>query len=129
MEGLMFYWGIQYTKFFCVPIWQLDCGFHIYSSRLVAHDKGVNTFSGDPHNSFQFLAGKAGNVAALLAHFTEGLQKLRQLGPPKIPINPMTLEEEMYAKVHNAAEYREVQDLLCLEDLENTTDGGMNIIS
>ena len=116
--------GIQYTNIFPVPIRQLDCGLTIYRSRLVAHDKGVNALIGGPHSSFQFLAQKAGNAGALLAHFTEGLQRLRQLGPPRIPSNPMTLEEEMFAKIQNAAEYNEVQELLNLEMLENAQGGG-----
>jgi hypothetical protein len=45
----------------------------------------MNSIIGGPHASFQFLAEKAGNTAALLTHFTEGLMELRQLGPPRIP--------------------------------------------
>ena len=91
----------------------------IYKSRLVAHNKGVNALIGGPHSSFQFLANKIGNPDALLAHFTEGLQRLRLLGPPTIPTNPMSVEEEIFAKVHNAAEYCEIHELLNMEALEN----------
>ena len=111
--------GIHYTNIFPVPIRQLDCGLTIYESRLVAHDKGINALIGGPHTSFQFLAQKIGNPAALLAHFTEGLQRLRQLGPPIIPSNPMSLEEEMFAMSHNAMECNMVQQLVNLEMVES----------
>ena len=116
--------GIHYTNIFPVPIRQLDCGLTIYKSRLVAHDKGVNALIGGPHSSFQFLANKIGNPGALLAHFTEGLQSLRLLGPPSIPTNPMSVEEEMFAKVHNAAEHRDIHELLKMEALETFKEDG-----
>ena len=102
--------GIQYLNIFPEVVMQLEFGLTIFRSRLVSHDKKMNAIIGGPHSSFQFLADKFGNTAALLAHFTEGLSRLRQLGPPKIPVNPMTVEEEMFAKAHNAAELREVTD-------------------
>ena len=100
--------GIQYSNIFPVPVRQLDCGLTIYRSKLVAHDKGLNSLIGGPHSSFQFLANKIGNPAALLTHFIEGLSSLRQLGAPLIPSNPMTLEEEVHAKSHHIMEENEV---------------------
>ena len=91
--------GIQYNNIFPVPVRQLDCGLTIYKSKLLAHDTGVNALIGGPHSSFQFLADKIGNPEALLAHFVEGLRTLRQIGPPVIPSNPLSLEEEVYAKI------------------------------
>ena len=64
------------------------------------------------------MAEKIGNPAHLLAHFTEGLRRLRQIGPPIIPCNPMTIEEERFAMVHNATEDYQVQKLLQMETLE-----------
>ena len=63
--------GIQYTSIFPVPVRQLDCGLTIYSTRLIAHDHAVNSLIGGPHSSFQFLAKKIGDPAALLGHFVE----------------------------------------------------------
>ena len=100
--------GIQYSNIFPVPVRQLDCGLTIYRSKLLAHDKGVNSLIGGPHSSFQFLANKIGNPAALLTHFIEGLHSLRQLGAPLIPSNPMTLEEEVHAKSHHIMEENKV---------------------
>ena len=101
--------GIQYSIIQPIPVRELDCGLTIYRSRLVSHNSADNALIGGPHTSFQALAGRAGNVSALLTHFTEGLNSLRSLGAPRIPLNPMTLEEEMFAMVHNAVEYREIR--------------------
>ena len=101
--------GIQYSIIHPLPVLELNCGLTIYRSRLVSHNSVHNALIGGPHTSFQFLANKAGNAANLLAHFTEGLKSLRTFGPPKIPSNPMTLQEEMFAIAHNAQEYKEVR--------------------
>ena len=98
--------GIQYSMIQPVPIRELDCGLTIYKSRLVSHNKADNAIIGGPHTSFQFLSEKAGNVSNLLAHLTQGLRSLRMLGPPQIPVNPMTLEEEMFAMAHNVLELK-----------------------
>ena len=114
--------GIHYSNIHPVSIRQLDCGLTIYKSRLTSHDKSVNALIGGPHSSFQFLAEKAGNVGALLAHFTQGLQQLRQLGPPRIPINPLSVEEELFAINHNATESEEVKQLVDLERFGDSSD-------
>ena len=101
--------GIQYSIIHPLPVLELNCGLTIYRSRLVSHNSVHNALIGGPHTSFQFLANKAGNAANLLAHFTEGLKNLRTFGPPKIPTNPMTLEEEVFAIAHNAQEHKEVR--------------------
>ena len=72
------------------------CGLTIYKSRLVSHNKSHNAIIGGPHTSFQALADKVGNVGALLTHFTEGLKHLRSLGPPRIPVNPLSTEDEFF---------------------------------
>ena len=96
--------GIKYSLIQPVPVQALDNGLTIYRSKLVSHDKSENALIGGPHSSFEFLSKKAGSTAALLAHFADGLSKLRQLGPPRIPVNPLTLEEEEFAMAHNARE-------------------------
>ena len=121
--------GIHYTNIFPTPVRQLDCGLTIYRSRLVSHNSGENALIGGPHSSFQYLANKAGNAALLLAHFTEGLMNLRLLGPPRIPANPLTTEEEEFAKLHNAEEYREVCHIVAQKnDEESLTAGGMEML-
>ena len=97
---------------------QLDCGLTIFKSRLSSHNRKMNCIIGGPHSSFQFLAEKAGNAARLLTHFTEGLTKLRQLGPPRIPVNPMSLEDEMFAKAHNVPEQKEIYRIASKEKSE-----------
>ena len=81
------------------------CGLTIYKSRLVSHNKSHNAIIGGPHTSFQALAEKAGNVGALLTHFTEGLKHLRSLGPPRIPVNPLSTEDEFFAISRNGTEF------------------------
>ena len=113
--------GIQYSMIHPVSIRELDCGLTIYRSRLVSHNSADNAIIGGPHTSFQFLAGKAGNVAALLAHFTEGLKSLRLLGPPQIPVNPMTQEEEIFAMAHNAVEFKEFRGVVSKDSDKDQT--------
>ena len=113
--------GIQYSSIFPVPVRQLDCGLTIYESRLVAHDRKVNSLIGGPHSSFQFLADQIGNPSRLLAHFVDGLQKIRKLGPPSIPSNPFTTEEEMFALVQNSAEDQNIHSLLSLKLRESAS--------
>ena len=107
--------GIQYLSIFPPIVRQLDCGLTIFESRLVSHNKKMNAIIGGPHTSFQFLAEKAGNTAKLLAHFTEGLMNLRKLGPPRIPVNPLSQEDEIFAKAYNMGEQQEIFDLASKE--------------
>ena len=107
--------GIQYLSIFPPIVRQLDCGLTIFESRLVSHNKKMNAIIGGPHTSFQFLAEKAGNTAKLLAHFTEGLMNLRKLGPPRIPVNPLSQEDEIFAKAYNMEEQQEIFDLASKE--------------
>ena len=100
--------GIQYSIIQPIPIQELDSGLTIYKSRLTSHDKSENALIGGPHTSFQFLAERCGNSAALLAHFTQGLQELRLLGPPRIPTNPLSLEDEAFAISQNSVEIRDI---------------------
>ena len=100
--------GIQYSIIQPVPIQELDSGLTIYKARLTSYDSSENALIGGPHTSFQFLSEKCGNTAALLAHFTEGLQSLRLLGPPRIPINPLSLEDEIFALSHNSTELGDI---------------------
>ena len=51
------------------------------------------------------------------------MQKIRKLGPPSIPVNPLTKEEEIFALVHNSVEDDNIHDLMSqqiLEKAENT---------
>ena len=98
--------GIKYSLIQPVPVQSLDNGLTIYRSKLVSHNRMENALIGGPHASFEFLADKVGNTGALLTHFTQSLSNLRSLGAPKIPINPLTLEEEAFALAHNAGEIR-----------------------
>ena len=65
--------GILYNNIHPVMVHQLSCGVAIYKSRLLSHDRRYNCLIGGPHRSFEMLAGKVGNTAAMLAHFVEGL--------------------------------------------------------
>ena len=57
----------------------------------------------------------------MLAHFVDGLQKIRKLGPPSIPSNPFTTEEEMFALVQNSVEDESVHSLLSLKLRESAS--------
>ena len=105
--------GVHYSLIQPIPIHELDSGLTIYKSRLVSHDSSENAIIGGPHTSFQFLAERVGNAAALLTHFTEGLQKVRLMGPPKIPVNPLTIEEESFAITNNMREYAAAFNTSC----------------
>ena len=96
--------GIQYLNIYPEAVRQLDCGLTIFKSKLQSHDKSMDSIIGGPHSSFQFLADKVGNPEILLAHFVEGLKSLRQFGPPNIPSNPLTADEERFSVVQNLLE-------------------------
>ena len=102
--------GIQYMNVYPEVIRQLDCGLTIFKSKLVSHDKRFNSIIGGPHSSFEFLANKIGNPAALLTHFVEGLSSLRQLGPPRIPINPQLDDEFKFSQLNSLVEERSLYD-------------------
>ena len=111
--------GIRYSNIAPVPLHQFDCGLVVYQTRLTAHDRYVNCIIGGPHTSFKFLADKVGNVQALLGHFTAGLKKVRQFGPPPIPNNPISWEEDDFSLFHNAQQSIIVQDYLDQESKED----------
>jgi hypothetical protein len=67
-----------------------------------------------------FLAEKAGNTAALLTHFTEGLMRLRQLCPSRILANPMSMDQEMFAKGYTVADHRDICQLANDEKLDKS---------
>ena len=53
---------------------------------------------------------------------------MRRIGPPRIPLNPMSLEEQRFAVAHNAAEYKDLRidsdggDLLCTQCFISNVD-------
>ena len=61
-------------------------------------------------------------MSALLTHFTEGLKSLRLLGPPQIPINPMTLEEEVFAMANNSVEFKEFRGVIARNSDKDQSD-------
>ena len=102
--------GIKYSLIQPIPVQSLDNGLTIYRSRLTSHNRTENALIGGPHTSFQFLADRVGNIGALLTHFAQNLSSLRSLSAPKIPTNPLTIEEEAFALAHNAWEVRNLVD-------------------
>ena len=101
--------GVRYSIIHPVPVQELECGLTIYKSRLISHDSSYNALIGGPHSSFKILSGMAGSVGRLLAHFSEGLMNIRKLGAPRIPVNPLSIEEERFALLHNSVEYRDLR--------------------
>ena len=112
--------GIPYNSSFPELIHMLDCGLAIYRCRLASHDKRWNALLGGSHESFECLAEKSGNVSHLLANFVDGLKMFRTCGPPKLERCPMTIQEELFAKVLNArhTEVKEIRDLVTMEIAE-----------
>ena len=112
--------GITYNSSFPELIHMLDCGLGIYRCRLASHDKRWNALLGGSHESFECLAEKSGNVSHLLANFVNGLKVFRTCGPPKLENCPMTIQEELYAKVLNArdTEVKDIKDLVTMEIAE-----------
>ena len=65
--------GIQYAAHFPRLVHGLDSGLGIYEVKLSPASQNYNTAIAGPHHSFNFLAGKVGNVAHLLQKFTKGI--------------------------------------------------------
>ena len=116
VDGLM---GILYNANFPVPVHTLPSGLTIYKTRLKSKNNKYNATIGGPHSTFEYLAGELGGAAALLTIFREGLEKYHKLGPPKLKILPLTLEEVAFNRAYNAIEGEtEVKELEKLEKVE-----------
>ena len=102
--------GIKYLKCHPVLVHSLASGLSIYRVRL-ASDDGFNAVIGGPHESFNFLAGKAGNTAQLITAFKVGINEIRSCGEfiaPRIKSNMLTIEEEIFAKSMNKDEVYDI---------------------
>ena len=64
----------------------------------MSHDGVTNAIIGGTHESFECFANIADGASQLMAHFTEGLCKLREGAVPGIGVNPFCIEEVEYAK-------------------------------
>ena len=114
--------GIMYSSSFPTLVHMLDSGLGIYKCKLSSHNKQWNALVGGPHESFNFLAQKSGNVAHLLNNFKEGLKVFRTSGPPKLSRCPMTVQEELFAKSMNAmdTDMKEIRDIVAMEAVESS---------
>ena len=102
--------GIRYQNCHPVLVHSLDSGLSIFRVRLASHD-GFNAVIGGPHKAFDYLAGKSGNTAQLVAAFASCINDIRSCGEfiaPKISSNMMTLEEEAFARTMNVGEEYEI---------------------
>ena len=100
--------GIHYECVHPVPVHRLVSGLTIYKLQLASYGGLHDAVLGGPHETFRQLADKAGSPATLLAHFIDGLTQYRQLGPPRVSCNPMTLEEMEYAASYNSVELEHI---------------------
>ena len=94
--------GIQYNAFYPELVHSLESGLAIYRLRIKS-SWSTATIAG-PHSSFNFLAERVGNTAALLQRFTEGIQQWRVSGAPAPKGIPMTGEELAFAARMNGGE-------------------------
>ena len=113
VDGLM---GILYNANFSVPVHTLPTGLTIYKTRFKSRHNKYNATIGGPHAT---LAGELGGAAALLTIFRQGLEKYHKLGPPKLKVAPLTMEELENYQAFNAVEgVEEVRELVVLEKVE-----------
>ena len=96
--------GIHYECLHPVPVHRLECGLTIFQLKIATPDNLYDAVIGGPHETFQVLANQAGNSTNLLAHFVQGLATFRELGPPKLKANPMTIDEMELADLFNRHE-------------------------
>ena len=120
--------GIMYSSIFPDPIHCLDSGLTIYRTKLSPYHKAHNAIIGGPHSSFQFLADRAGNPAALLSHFMQGLKTFREWdGAPKIRdfyiTNTLAGVEEKYLEFQNM-QCSDVATNKCSDAETNEIEGG-----
>ena len=112
--------GTLYNLIFPKPIHHLANGLTIYSCVLASHDSSINATIGGPHSSFNLMADSFGGAASLMVHFVNGLERFQQWGPPSIPDNPFTVEENNLAKLLNCSEGDPIyQDLADVEEIED----------
>jgi hypothetical protein len=88
--------GICYNSCVPIPVHVLPSGITIFKLPLASFDEIYDACICGPHDSFSSLGDTAGNSAALIAHFVEGLQRYNEFGPPKIRGPMMTLEDVQF---------------------------------
>ena len=93
--------GVHYQKMFPTLIHMLPSGLGIYKSKFKGHDNKWTATIGGPHSSFMRCVSGAGNVDALLAHFTDGLMRFKDIGPGSLTTNIMTLKDVEFAEDKN----------------------------
>ena len=96
--------GIQYAAHFPRLVHSLDSGLGIYRVKLQPSSPHYTAAIAGPHHSFNFLAGKLGNVAHLLQKFTEGIEYWKVHGAPAPKSISLTQEELREAYFHNTGE-------------------------
>jgi hypothetical protein len=117
VDGLI---GILYNAIFPVPVHTLTSGLTIYKTRLKSRNNKYNATIGGPHTTFEYLAGELGGAAALLTIFRQGLEKYHKLGPPKLQVAPLTVEEVAFNTSYYSAEGdKEIRGLKTLEYVED----------
>ena len=95
--------GVQYLALYPTEVHSLDTGLTIYKLRIEG-SKGYTATIAGPHNYFNHLAQKVGNVSHLLSKFNEGIKLWRKLGAPRPSYVPMNEEDLQFAFTANRAE-------------------------
>ena len=78
----------------------MESGLCLYKSKLKSHNGAYDANIGGFHESFAHLTSLTGGAAQLMEIFTSCLLRFSDGERPKIPFNPMTLEEVQLAKTN-----------------------------
>ena len=98
----------------------LENGLGIYMVKLQVSSTKCTAALAGPHHSFNFLAGKVGNVSYLLKKFKDGIEYWRTSGPPAPKSIGLSDEELALAAFVNKAEVANygIADLEDEEDID-----------
>eukprot|EP00092_Neocalanus_flemingeri_P018101 GFUD01019591.1.p1 GENE.GFUD01019591.1~~GFUD01019591.1.p1 ORF type:complete len:2548 (-),score=673.50 GFUD01019591.1:927-8570(-) len=117
--------GVQHNALFPKLVHMLESGLGIYMVKLQPHSKRHTAALAGPHHSFNFLAGKVGNVSYLLKKFQEGIDYWRTSGAPAPKVISMSKEDLSLAHFVNRAEAAScgIADVETIDDDDDATAG------
>ena len=109
--------GIQYNT--CQPklIHMMNSGLAIYETSLMPHTKNMRYILGGPHSSFDALLSRCPDANLLMQHFTDGISKWKNLGPPSLSQYIMSDQEVGLAKYRSAC-FEGAKDYAALVEFE-----------
>jgi hypothetical protein len=102
---------IQYLSHFPKLVHSLESGLGIYEVRLPASSPCITAAIAGPHNSFNHIMERVGDMSIMLAAFTMGINQWKVHGPPTPQHLPFSMEEFSYSASLHMAEISGLDDV------------------